>query len=149
MTPEIRKSLQVLLDSSDAQKEDYGREGYFLLTMYLSQVGIKNKEFDDFILDVAKLVTSAGKESNERERLYFAHVTNEVYREDVFREKMSGGMEPHFVRKIFHKIRQLDKYPIEYLLQFVAGLMACDDEIGTKELRLYDALLRIHDEKED
>ena len=67
MTPEIRKSLQVLLDSSDAQKEDYGREGYFLLTMYLSQIGIKNKEFDDFILDVAKLVTSAGKESNERE----------------------------------------------------------------------------------
>ena len=149
MTPEIRKSLQVLLDSSDAQKEDYGREGYFLLTMYLSQVGIKNKEFDDFILDVAKLVTSAGKESNERERLYFAHVTNEVYREDVFREKMSGGMEPHFVWKIFHKIRQLDKYPIEYLLQFVAGLVACDDEISTKELRLYDALLRIHDEKED
>ena len=43
MTLEARAVLQTLLDTSDKDREEYGREGYYLLTMYLTQVGIKGE----------------------------------------------------------------------------------------------------------
>lgn len=149
MTLETRAVLQTLLDASDKEREEYGREGYYLLAMYLSQVGLKGKDFDNFILDLVKLFVSADRSCHAKELLYFEHVCNVFYEPKVFYELTNGGSAPNFVRHMLLWLYKLDKYALEYLLQFVAGLIASDDEITTNELKLYDTIMQIQIQKEE
>ena len=149
MTLETRAVLQNLLDASDEEKQEYGSEGYNLLTMYLSQVGIEGKDFDDFILEITKLFVSADRSCHIKELFYFEHVTNKTYAPKEFYNITNGGADPSFVRYMLLKLYKFDKYPLGYLLQYVAGLIASDEEISTKELKLYDTIMQIYEMKEE
>ena len=149
MTLEARAVLQTLLDTSDKDREEYGREGYYLLTMYLTQVGIKGKEFDDLIMNVTKLFVSADKSCHISELLYFEHVTNQIFEPKVFYNMTNGGADPSFVRHMLLRLFKLDRYPLEYLLRFIAGLITSDGEVTTNELKLYDTIMEMSFQKEE
>ena len=141
MTDEIIQMIQQILDYSDEQKVDLGKESLGRFLNGLMQGGIEEKDLPQFIVAFTRLFVSADRKCSQKEFEFFTNVTGIKMSYQDFYEMSNGGASPEYVKGLLEWVSKLNKDDRIALILYGVALLSSDNVVEQKELVLIDQIL--------
>ena len=141
MTEEVKKIIREVLDSSDEEKVDLGKEALGRLTRGLIKGGIEEEKVPTVIIGITRLFVSADKHCSSKEYYFFNEVTELGMSYDDFYELTNGGSDEEYVNatlEFLSILREEDKLAV---IIYGIALLSSDDVVKPEELSIIDRII--------
>lgn len=141
MTDELRKTLQEIVDLSDEQKYELGKDSLNRFLNGLVKGGIPKEKLQDIVIGFVRFFVSADRSCTTGEYNFFKAVTGINLSPDEFFDITNGGAAEDYQKAAYDFAAILNHEDRIALVVFGAALLSSDDTITGEEATMLDRLL--------
>ena len=141
MTDEFKQTLQEIVNLSDEQKYELGKDSLNRFLNGLVKGGIAKDKLQDIIFAFVKFFVSADRSCTTGEYNFFRAVTGIDISTDDFFNLTNGGAAEDYQKAAYEFASILNHEDKVALAVFGAALLSSDDTITMEEAEMLDRLL--------
>lgn len=143
MNDNLRQTLQEIVNMSDEDKVNLGKDALSRFVKGLMEGGIEKKDISDYIIALTKLFVSSDRKCSAEEYSFFRAVTGLELSSEDFYNMTNGGSDPDFIKASFKFLSILTPEDRTAAIVYGSALISCDDSVNIQEFALIDTILSL------
>ncbi len=146
MTEQLKQALQAIVNLSDEQKVELGKDNLNKFLNGLARRGIPKDQLPDILFNFVKFFVSADGKTTQGEYEFFVNVTNIRVSPQEFADFAQSGDLEALYKSAYEFAAMLIPEDKEALALFGAALLSADDTITNEEANMIDRLINAQEQ---